>query len=684
MGSCMKPLLLLVSLLLCDIGWLAAQAHKEKVLSADTLSEVVVTARQIRDVIPAQSLSGKQLQSLSSNSVADALRYFSGVQIKDYGGIGGLKTINIRSMGSQHVGVFYDGVQVGNAQNGTVDLGKFSMDNMEVLSVYNGQKSGIFQSAKDFSSASALYMTTRKPRFEHGKDNLNFKVKSGSFDLINGSVLWDHQINEHISTSVNAEVLNTSGKYKFRYSKKNGYDTTEVRRNADVFVARAEAAVFGKAYKTDWMLKGYFYNSQRGYPGAAVKKDYAIALLNEDRQKDRNYFFQGSLTREVSSLYSFMLKAKYANDYMNYYMPLNATVLPMDSKFWQQEVYASFSNLFRISKGWSANLSGDFQWNRLDADGSAMFNDKFISPRRYTTLVAAATSAELACGLSMQGSVLFTYVHDTGNGKSEPAPDKHRFTPTILFSYRPWKHVGLDLRAFYKSIFRLPTFNDLYYVQLGNRDLKPEYTDQYDIGASYRKTFGESGFTGIDISADVYYNLVKDKIIATPASSQLVWTMLNLDRVKIHGMDITMGASFRLGEVALLPRLSYTYQKARDYTESKKSDGFENVDNVYGDQIPYIPVHSGSLAINGSYRTWDLHYSFIYTGERYGLEGNSKENYISAWYTHDVSVTKLFKLKKTTLTVTAEINNLLNQQYEVVKCYPMPGTNFKIILSLTI
>ena len=107
----------------------------------DTLSEVVVTADRIREIVPAQKLAGRQLERLRSNSVADALRYFSGVQVKDYGGIGGLKTVNVRSLGSQHVGVFYDGIQISNAQNGTVDLGKFSMDNMEVLSVYNGQKS---------------------------------------------------------------------------------------------------------------------------------------------------------------------------------------------------------------------------------------------------------------------------------------------------------------------------------------------------------------------------------------------------------------------------------------------------------------------------------------------------------------------------------------------------------------
>lgn len=101
---------------------------------------VVVKNRTIKEVVPVQELSGKELERLNAHSVADALRYFAGVQIKDYGGIGGLKTINVRSMGGEHLGVFYDGVEISNSQNGIVDLGRFSLDNMEALSLYNGQK----------------------------------------------------------------------------------------------------------------------------------------------------------------------------------------------------------------------------------------------------------------------------------------------------------------------------------------------------------------------------------------------------------------------------------------------------------------------------------------------------------------------------------------------------------------
>ena len=254
--------------------------------STEILRESVVTAfRQPDKVIPAQTLQGEQLQRLNALSVADAIRYFSGVQIKDYGGIGGLKTINVRSLGSQHVGVFYDGIQLGNAQNGQIDLGKYSLENMESVTLYNGQKGTAVQSAKDYASASAVYLRTRTPVFQGGR-RTNFKatLAGGSFGTVNPSVLWEQRLGERVSNSFNAEYLYTTGRYKFTYRKKDGYDTTAVRQNGDVRALRIEEGLHGRIPDGSWKLKLYFYDSERGYPGAFVRQVPGL-FRNEDRQK---------------------------------------------------------------------------------------------------------------------------------------------------------------------------------------------------------------------------------------------------------------------------------------------------------------------------------------------------------------------------------------------------------------
>ena len=638
--------------------------------SVQQLESVYVTAHKTEPkIIPAQRLSGEQLQRLSAHSVADAIRYFSGVQIKDYGGVGGLKSVNIRSLGSQHVGVFYDGVEVGNAQNGIVDLGRFSLENMEAVSLYNGQKSSIFQSARDFASAGSIYLQSRTPVFEKGKKN-NFKItlKGGSFGTANPSLLWERQIGENLSMQISTEYLYTTGKYKFSYSKKDGYDTTEVRKNGDVRYYRAEASLFGNIRNGRWQAKVYCYDSERGYPGASVREEPG-KYRHQDRQWDRNFFLQGRFQKEISRFYRMQLNAKYAYDYLHYLSDprLDVTTMYVDNRYRQQEFYFSSANGFRLFKWWSVNLSADLQYNTLNADLT-----DFAYPDRYTFLAALATSFDWG-KFKIQGSLLNTFVTESVD-KGEPAPDKSELTPAVVASYRPFGNVDLAFRAFYKRIFRMPTLNDLYYTFIGNKHLEPEYTVQYNMGVCYGKTLNGRFLKRVEFQTDFYYNEVEDKIIAVPTSNQFRWTMLNLGYVEIRGAEISAELSALIAGVSFNLLVSYTYQKAQDFTDPESSS--------YGGQIPYIPWHSGSLILGAAYRSWSFNYSFIYTGERYESSANIPENYAQPWYTSDLSLSKGFEIKKCRLHLSAEVNNIFDQQYEVVQCYPMPGTNFKIAASV--
>lgn len=635
------------------------------------LKEVTIYSNRMqKKMSPVQILSGKELEKLNVYSVADALRYFSGVQIKDYGGIGGLKTVNIRSMGSHHVGVFYDGIELGNAQNGVVDLGRFSLDNMEVISLYNGQKSAIFQPAKDYSSASAIYMQTRKPLFKgEKKNNLNIGVKGGSFSTINPSLLWEHRFNERISSSISTEYMYTSGRYKFTYAKKDGYDTTAVRQNGDVRMLRLENAFFGKIPKGEWKAKAYLYNSERGYPGAAVREEPG-KFRHQDRQWDTNLFVQGSFQNYFKPWYSLLANGKYAYDYLHYLSDprLDVTTMYVDNYYRQQEIYASAAHLFTIYPWWSMSLSNDFQWNTLRADLI-----DFVYPTRNTILTSAATSFDFN-RLMLQASLLYTHVDDNTRTKGANAGTKNKYTPSVIATWQPLTKLPLNVRAFYKKVFRMPTLNDLYYTFIGNKDLKPEYTTQYDVGITFSHTWNNHWLKSLDLQIDGYYNEVDDKIIAMPTSNQFRWTMINLGHVEIRGLDAAIRGEWGFGKVELSTLFNYTYQKAQDFTDPTSE--------WYGGQIPYIPWHGGSIILNGSYQTWSCNYSFIYTGERYEAVANIPENYAQPWYTHDFSLSKTFQWEKTRIRVTAEINNIFNQQYEVVQCYPMPGTSFKIKLNV--
>ena len=675
---------ILLSMLLVVLPAVADEVEAlDSILQLETVA-VVAKHKPYQAVIPSQTLSGKELQQLNAHSVADAIRYFAGVQLKDYGGVGGIKTLDIRSMGTNHMGVFYDGIQLGNAQNGQIDLGKYSLDNIESIQLYNGQKSEIFQSAKDFGSAGTVYITTRRPRFEEGKRyNLRVMMKTGSFGLANPSALWEYKLSQRVSLSANVEYTYATGRYKFRYRKifSDGtlaWDTTAVRQNGDVYALRAEAGLFGSINGGQWNLKAYFYDSERGIPGAIVNNVWK----NAQRQWDRNLFAQGSLRKRFSSRYVMMLNAKYARDYMHYNNP-DTTLMYIDNEFWQQEVYVSAANKFSIFQNWDVNLSVDYQWNTLDANLT-----QFVYPTRHTALAALATAFTYG-GFKAQASVLGTFVSDRSKimngGNMLGYRTKHfdKFTPAVFVAYQPFEHHDFDVRAFYKRIFRMPTFNDLYYTDIGNADLRPEYASQYDVGARYTCHMADGVLRSINVSADAYYNYVTDKIIAVPKGTvQYRWMMMNIGKVKIRGVDATARAEFALPYgIGLNTQLNYTYQRAQDYT-----DPTDNADEAgtYKGQIAYIPRHSGSVIVGGEWQRLKLNYSFIYVGERYHNSSNIAANYEQPWYTHDISGSYEMKLGTTLVKATLEVNNLLNQQYEVICNYPMPGRNFKVILSFEI
>ena len=666
------------SMTVCLHVW-GQQPQRSRFDSIQHVDEVIVSSRyNHKEVIPSQTLTGEQLEKLSSHSVADALRYFSGIQLKDYGGVGGIKTVNIRSMGSHHLGISYDGIELGNAQNGQIDLGQFSLDNVEEITLFNGQKSALLQPASDFGHAGSVYIRTRAPRFTDGKSsNLLAKAKYGSSDMLRLSALWEQRLSHRVSTSLSAEVLTASGKYKFRYMRRRqdgtiAYDTTATRLNGDIWAVRSEGNLHGMMNDGFWKLKIYTYHSERGIPGAIVNNVWRRG----ERQWDHNTFVQGRWQQCFGDRFTSQAVAKYAY-YQTRFVNRDTTQLQVDNTYRQQELYFSTSNVYDLTDRWSASLCYDLRWNRLDSDMR-----QFVEPTRKSHYLSVATALDCQ-RLKLQGSVLMTHVKD--HTRKTQSPDAITcLTPAFFLNFYPLPSRHLSLRSYAKKSFRMPTFNDLYYTELGNALLKPEVALQYNAGLSYDQ-HREHGFLRyFHLQADAYYNSVHDKIVAYPKGQQFRWTMLNLGTVHIKGIDAeTELTTVPLPGLLVTGRLQYTYQDARDVTDPS--------DSYYRHQIPYIPWHSGSAVINIQCGAWNLNYSFIYAGERYNQQENIRYNYMQPWYTSDLSLSYSYRSRnsertgmKLEMKVLLEVNNLFSQDYDVILNYPMPKRNYGLTMEVRI
>lgn len=678
--------ILVLGMIVCAITPSAlamSHAEQDSLISRD-ISEVEVVALRRREIIAPQRLSGERLKHLSSYSVADAVRYFAGVQIKDYGGVGGLKTIDVRSMGSHHLGVFYDGLQIGNAQNGIVDLGKFSIENMEEVTLFNGQKSELLQPAKDYGTSSSVYLTTRHPSFkENNRFNISATTKCGSFGLVNGSVLYEQKITDKIALVANAEMTHATGKYTFRYHKVledlNGnkitaWDTTGTRQNGDIRSLRIEGGMYGTMMDGKWHLKAYFYDSERGLPRAIIRNVWT----SSQRQWDKNVFVQGNMRKTLCSLSDLLVSAKYSYDYMRYFNP-DTTLLYVDNTFTQQAFYSSVANVWHVTPILDFNVSADYERNWMTSD---MAN--FAFPKRNMVLIAMAAALKTG-SVSLQISALENLINDRSTRYTSQVGNfnqwRKRLTPSAFLNYQmPCSESQINIHAFFKRMFRMPTFNDLYYTDMGNVSLRPEYASQLDLGIGFATQISN---VTCQLSADIYHNEVTDKIVAVPkGNSQYRWMMMNIGKVDVNGMDVKI--SFENNESSFVNyqlSVSYTLQEALDMTDP--SD--RGPHGTYRGHISYIPKHSGSAIAAISCKGWHLNYSFIYVGERYHVSANIPENYEPAWYTHDMNIGREFKLSdKLTINLSGEVNNVFDQQYDVVLNYPMPGRNYKGIIRIQI
>lgn len=641
---------------------------QQKPDSSTRLPGVEVTARVRTETLsPVQTIRLERTAPMNNFSVADAIRYFSGVQVKDYGGVGGLKTVNVRNMGTHHVGVFYDGIQLGNAQNGQIDLGRFSLDNLETISLYNSQKTDLLQPAKDYGSASAIYLRSREPKFKKGENRqFGIRLKTGSSGLLNPSFQWTQKITDSISSDFSTALNKAHGRYKFRYKMlqpdgSNAYDTTAIRQNGDITGIQAEWGLYGKIPSGEWKTKLYHYHSERGLPGFIASN----LFKHGQRQWDHNLFLQSAFRKRLSVKHQLLLNMKYAYDFTRY-LDADSTSMHTDNRYRQHELYLSAAHEFMLTPHWKTGISADYQYNLLRA---SLVN--FSYPTRHTLLFAIASGLTLK-RFSTQGNLLATVVRNQVQ-MNTAAPSANLITPAVHVSWKPFPSGDLNIRTFYKRIFRMPTFNDLYYTFIGNAMLAPEYTTQYNIGFSFSKNLPGKTLKNFDLTADAYYNEVKDKIVAVPTANPFRWMMLNLGFVKITGLETSISSGWRLfgGEAGL--KLNYTFQRATDQT----SPG----DSFFGDQIPYAPLHSFSAAVRAVFGKWQANYSFLYTGERYAQKANIPKNYLPAWYTSDVGMSRSLMIQSSQINISLELNNLLNQYYDVVLNYPMPGRNFRVIVS---
>lgn len=613
---------------------------------ADTLiASRVVSPQNLPVIKPVRSMSLDG--GVAVEDLADALARFTSVQVRDYGGEGGLKTVNVRSLGSQHVGVFLDGIQIENAQNMQVDLGRFSLADMQAVSLYNGQKSARLQSAREYAAGSSIYLTTR---MSPADAPWHILFRGGSFGTLNAAVRYRHNAGP-VKIRASAEALHSDGGYPYPF-----FDTTLVRENGDIRSFRLEAAAEGNIAGTDCALMLYSYGSERGFPGPVIKRAAGFPLSAE-RQEDQDIFLQGSAVRDWDDRNASALRFKLTRNFTHYdsHPERNPMAIPSNVTYRQSSAYVSWAQSYTVDSRWSLDAGVDFQRNVLDSDAG-----RFVFPSRNS--LSGVVAARYA-GKSLKAAAHVVYL---GALDSYSGGEDYRgaWMPSVSVSWQIDPFWELDFFA--KRSYRLPTFNDLYYTLIGNTSLRPESAMQ--VGADLK--FSARGFSA---GLSPYYNRVTDKIVAIPTSTLFRWSMLNIGIADIAGADAFLSWSGKAGVWTLGGSLSYSFQIALDHT----SPGMV----TYGLQLPYAPMHSGVAELSAGVGKFSVGAVLSFTGDRWSAASRSREYYLPPLAVLDAN---LSWQATSWLRAVLTLKNITDSRYSLVQGYPMPGVsaNMSVVFSL--
>lgn len=659
--------------------WFCATMFAQTIVVAQSVSdsiglqEVVITEkysdREMRATAPHRVLTAEQLRQLNALQISDAVKHLPGVTIRDYGGIGGLKTISVRSLGAHHTAVSYNGIVLSDQQTGQIDIGRFSLDNVERLTLHNGQDDRIFRPARTYAAASALEISTSIPHFDN---NDHFKgkasLKGGSFGLFNPSLLLNSKFSENVSATFSSEWMSSQGNYPYvlRYGSSVGDSTSKERRiNGDVENLRLESSVhtqFGSHSRGNIHL--YYYNSERGLPGATIF--YNTLHNSGQRLWERNFFIQTHLEHVISNKWEIQIDGKYQQSYLRYLDPsyLGSTG-KLEDIFKQNERYSSISALYRAFTNLSFSVSSDLISATMHANRQG-----FITPTRLTLLTVIA-SKWVSDGLLATASLLRTQTFEYAEN-GDAGTNLKRYSPYISASIKPWDEKDFRLRTFYKKSFRLPTFNDLYYPQVGVRNLLPEDAEQFNIGIT-QAFYSEKQLKQLTFTADLFHNRIKNKIIAYPTGNLHQWAMFNVGKVIINGADLSLESLATLTKKMLLHTgINYTWQHASDRTYHNQAN--------YDHQIAYTPRHSGSAHATLELNQLQISYTLIWSGIRYNNNYNDTSYRMNGYTDHGLSIMKSFPTCLGKITLSGEALNLGNKNYEIVKNYPMPGRSYRFTL----
>ena len=600
---------------------------------------------KILEHLDIQRIEITEIDKLHITNLTEKIKFLPNIFIKDYGGIGGIKTVSMRGAASSQTVIMIDGIPISSTQNSIVDFSSLPLTYFESIDVINNGSSSLFGTN---SIGGTINLHSRIPK----NKSIDISGSYGSYGYSNFSAISNSTLFK-FPYFLNINYTASKGDYPFDYND-FGEIKKEKRQNSDFTSLNGGFGLEIPLNKSLISTKMFITNSERGVPGAVLlgKIENSSASLDESKLLSISNFFT-----KIDANNNNELKLLLSYSSMNY----------SDNEFLPND---NFANSYFISR--EIKLIDDFTINSGNTTQLGTLNFQ------YSNLTGDKLSLDVGnyverLNLGIGYNISHNFFKNDEHNLSALLSIKYDYWSQLssIFSYsaginRKGLIENTDIKLLFSNNYRIPNFNEMYYLNYGTVDLKPEKSNFYSL------SFDIIPREFIKINFNSYFIDTKDQIVAMPRST-ISWSAQNIGKVQNYG--ISLNAQISLFSNTLNSMFSYTFQRSIDKTENSPS---------YNKLLPYLPQEIIAFAIDYKYKIISYGSDIYYNSFRYYSNDNSINSIMQSYYNIDFNISALIKILSNNLSISIIIKNITNQTYEIIKNYPMPKRNYILSISYII
>ncbi len=620
-----------------DVSWLPEKPETTAAWDPiDTLylDEILIQSTRIREPLHYQPVEVQHVDSMRlahhhSRSVSEVLSRYSGLFIRD-NGPGGLATLSQRGLTPSQSQILWEGFPINSLSLGMADLSLLPAGLFQSVEVSPGTPSSAFGGT---GPGGTVWLSSTGS----GRENrIDLVQSAGAFDTRNSRL---HGVYDSGPWTASIQGIYHTAQNDFRYFNRatGRYES----RNHNVGKAGHVKGTVGYRFTGGRFYSSFWYlDSKEEIPGSV--------LMSNTRATQSNRTFRWLAGGEArAGSWRMDIRAFLERDHYHYKdLPLN-----IDSRFHQGRRLLEM-DFRRPSTGtvvWQGGISGgqeEVKTSNYADDRQRLLLGLRLNPEvRYPSWRLRFTPA-----LRVDSWTGFGYVLSPSLGGNWEVSEK-RFL----------------LRAMISHDFNPPSFNDLYWAPGGNPDLKPERSFRTEGGFVFLPEFPlieEIRWTG--------YRIRLNQGIYWFPGQQGIWSPSNVEEVNACGMEAGLDLRLKIQRVKLFWDTGLNWRRSEIARERFAGDA------AVGKQMRYVPEWTLRSNLDLRISPFMIHASYRWTGQRFVTEDHTTA--LEPYRILDLSASMQRSYRGLDGYMRLTVNNLLNESYEVIQWYPMPGRHVEFTL----